>query len=85
MDRVVHNSGVIEEMKLRDKRRESKKEKKEKTTLILMLICTPSCLPPKSKKCLPALNKDYTFAKKKFNWEGNCHQRKVFSEIKQYT
>ena len=64
MDRVVHNSGVIEEMKLRDKKRESKKEKKEKTTLILMLICTPSCLPPKSKKCLPALNKDYTFAKK---------------------
>ena len=30
MDRVVHNSGVIEEMKLRDKRRESKKEKKRK-------------------------------------------------------
>ena len=50
MDRVVHNSGVIEEMKLRDKRRESKKEKKEKTTLILMLICTPSC----RLLCLPS-------------------------------
>ena len=30
MDRVVHNSGVIEEMKLRDKRRESKKREKRK-------------------------------------------------------
>ena len=58
-------SGVIEEMKLRDKRRESKKEKKRKDHFNFDVNLHPILpLPPKSKKCLPALNKDYTFAKK---------------------